>query len=128
MPNGHKRAVTARRRFLGLVAGLAAACGGDRSPKKDAQGRTQLRVQLNWVPEPEFGGLYAAQAAGHYEAAGLSVELIKGSAGVPSAQLVANGKVDLAVVTADEIVQLRARGAPIVGVYAQFLRSPRARS
>jgi NitT/TauT family transport system substrate-binding protein len=114
-------------RLLALAAAsVPLACGGSSTqPEKDASGRIKLRVQLNWVPEPEFGGLYAALENGHYEAAGLSVELIKGSAGVPSAQLVANGKVELAVVTADEIIKLRAQGAPIVGVYAQFLRSPR---
>lgn len=103
-----------------LVVGCKSDRGGDGAgaPKK-------IRVQLNWVPEPEFGGLYAALHRGLYRDAGLDVELIKGSAGVPSAQLTASGKVEFGVVSGPEIVRLRARGGDLVALYAQFRTSPR---
>jgi ABC-type nitrate/sulfonate/bicarbonate transport system substrate-binding protein len=46
-----------RRTFLKLIpaAGLMAACG---KPSK-------IRLALNWKPDPEFGGFYAADFAKH---------------------------------------------------------------
>ena len=35
-----------------------AAC---KKSEPAAGGATKVRVQLNWVPEPEFGGIYAAR-------------------------------------------------------------------
>lgn len=113
--------------LLALLALPLAACQKSEAPAEpSAPQLTKLRVQLNWVPEPEFGGLYAAVEQGIYREAGLDVEIIAGSAGVPSAQLAASGQVEFGVTTAPDIIKLRARGAPLVAVYAQFRRSPRA--
>lgn len=84
----------------------------------------RVRLQLNWVPEPEFGGLYAALEDGLYRDAGLDVEIIKGSSQVPSAQLVAQGACELAVVSGDEILTLRRRGGALTGIFAIFQRNP----
>jgi NitT/TauT family transport system substrate-binding protein len=111
-------------RFVLLVCSLLAGCSSDPAPATN--GLTPVRVQLNWVPEPEFGGLYAAKLQGFFKAEGLDVTLIKGSAGVPSAQLAASGKVEFGVVSADQIVTLRTRGAPLKAVFASFQTAPRA--
>lgn len=111
-----------------LLAGALAITGCKSSSDAPATGEkvaTKVSIQLNWVPEPEFGGLYAAVEKGIYAKAGLDVQLIKGSAGVPSAQLAASGKVEFSVVTGSEVVTLRARGAELVALYAQFRLSPR---
>ena len=72
--------------IVGLL-GLASIAGcGDGKPAAPAPGApTRIRLQLNWVPEPEFGGIYAAQFDGLYRDAGLEVEIIKdpGGAAVP---------------------------------------------
>ena len=87
---------------------------------------TSVRIQLNWVPEPQFGGIFAAKEAGDFKKAGLKVTIIKGSAGVPSPQLTAEGRVEFGVVGGDQLVSLRAKGAPLVAVYASFQQFPRA--
>lgn len=116
---------------LCLAASLAVGCSSKKKGADDpaaaspSAAPTKVRVQLNWVPEPEFGGLYAAVSKGLYAEAGLEVELIKGSAGVPAAQLAASGKVEFSVITGGEVVKLRARGAELVALYAQFVQSPR---
>ena len=116
-------------RIAALACLIAALVGCKSSERTDPAGgekaATKVRVQLNWVPEPEFGGLYAALEKGLYAKAGLDVELIKGSAGVPAAQLAASGKVEFSVVTGGEVVTMRARGAELVALYAQFRLSPR---
>jgi NitT/TauT family transport system substrate-binding protein len=37
-----------------------------------------VRLQLQWVPQAQFGGYFAAQEQGYYEDEGLSVELVDG--------------------------------------------------
>jgi NitT/TauT family transport system substrate-binding protein len=111
---------------------LVAACGeregassapGSASPASPAP-LQRIRLQLNWVPEPEFGGIYAAIQDGLYRDAGLDVEVIKGSAQVPSAQLVAQGACETAIVSGDEILTLRRKGGSLTGIFAIFQRNP----
>lgn len=85
---------------------------------------TQIKLQLDWVPEPEFGGFYAARASGAFAKEQLEVDLQGGGAGVPVVQMVATGKVDFGVAGADEVLIARARGADVVPVFAIFQKSP----
>ena len=110
---------------------LVSACGeregtssapGPATPASPALQR--IRLQLNWVPEPEFGGIYAAIQDGLYRDAGLDVEVIKGSAQVPSAQRVAQGACETAIVSGDEILTLRRKGGSLTGIFAIFQRNP----
>ena len=112
-----------------LVAGmlLLAGCGDpDAGKAGDSSGNRRLTVQLNWFPEPEFGGLYAARENGHFEAQGLEVELVKGGADVPAGQLVASGSVQVAVVSAAQLATLRSQGGRATAVFASFQKAPRA--
>src|SRR5438874_2638502 len=53
---------------------------------------TKIKLALNWKPEPEFGGFYAAQLNGAYQSNNLDVAIIGG--GDQVAQMVAAGQVD----------------------------------
>jgi NitT/TauT family transport system substrate-binding protein len=41
---------------------------------------TTVRLQLQWFPQAQFAGYYAAQELGYYEAEGLDLEIVPGSA------------------------------------------------
>lgn len=84
----------------------------------------KTKLALNWKPEPEFGGFYAAQSEGYFKKAGLDVELIPGGAGQPVVQMVAAGKVEFGIASGDEVVLARARGADVVAVFAVYQTSP----
>lgn len=86
----------------------------------------RLGVQLDWMPEPEFGGLYAAKELGLFAAAGLAVSIVPGAPGVPVAQMVASGTCEIGVLSCDQILTTRAQGGDIVGVYATFATNPTA--
>jgi NitT/TauT family transport system substrate-binding protein len=116
---------TTRLPWVALLAAMLVGCGGS-GPPADSSGPRRVTVQLNWFPEPEFGGFYAAKERGIFEAAGFDVELIKGGAEVPAPQLVASGNVDFAVVSAPQLVTIRARGGKATGVFASFQISPRS--
>ena len=118
--------------LLTLSLGLVAACGkktdaGAEQPSASAAAATSVsavKLALNWVPEPEFGGFYAARESGAYARHGLKVEVQGGGAGVPVLQMVATGRADFGTVGADELITARARGADVVALFAVFQTSP----
>lgn len=115
-----------RRAFLGALACLA-GCESKAGPKADSGAQLgKVKLSLNWVPEPEFGGFYAAREGGAFRRAGLDVEIAGGGAGVPVLQMVAAGQSDFGVVGADEVITANARGAAVVPVFATFQTSPQA--
>lgn len=109
-----------------LLALALAGCADKPTGSGPAAGpaATQIKLQLDWVPEPEFGGFYAARASGAFAREQLEVDLQGGGAGVPVVQMVATGKVDFGVAGADEVLIARARGADVVPVFAIFQKSP----
>jgi len=85
---------------------------------------TQVTLALNWVPEPEFGGFYAARDSGAYTRRGLEVDIQSGGAGAPVVQRVASGQVEFGISGADEILTARARGMDIVPLFTVYQKSP----
>jgi NitT/TauT family transport system substrate-binding protein len=123
------RAMISRRSllFAALACALASGCNKD---KPDAAGTangpamTKMKLALNWVPEPEFGGFYAARERGDYKKAGLDVEIQGGGAGVPVVQMVATGQAEVGIAGADEVLTARAHGADVVALFATYQTSP----
>jgi NitT/TauT family transport system substrate-binding protein len=102
-----------RRTFLQIVpaAVLLSDCG--KSPRK-------IRLALNWKPDPQFGGFYAAP----YQAHGLEVEILPGGAGTPTIQMVGAGSAEFGVVSADELIVARSQGNDVVALFAVFENNP----
>ncbi len=102
-----------------LITLLNTACT-ERTETPAASGATPLSIQLDWVPEPEFGGYYAAREQGVFSAAGLEVDLRPGSPGVPVLQLVEAGKADFGITSGDSLLIARARGADVIALFAVY--------
>jgi NitT/TauT family transport system substrate-binding protein len=81
-------------------------------------------LQLNWKPEPQFGGFYAAQLHGEFSRRGLDIRIEPGGAGTPTVQMVGSGRVDFGIVSADELVIARARGLDVVALFAAYQTNP----
>jgi NitT/TauT family transport system substrate-binding protein len=113
---------------IAALVALAELTGcGPSSPRPVAQEAampTSVRLQLNWLPEPEFGGIYAAELEGMFAAEGLDVEIVSGGPGVAAPQLAASGKVEFAVVGGEQIVTLREQGGELVALYAIYQDDP----
>ncbi|WP_437676522.1 ABC transporter substrate-binding protein [Sorangium sp. So ce131] len=103
----------------GATAGSAPAAGGSA-----AAAPAKVKLALNWVPEPEFGGFYAAREIGAYKRNGLDVEILGGGAGVPVLQMVATGKAEFGISNADEIITAVSRGADIVALFTIYQTFP----
>jgi NitT/TauT family transport system substrate-binding protein len=110
---------------LSLVSGLGCSKKAEPHATADAgPAQAQVKLALDWVPEPEFGGFYAAREAGAYARHNIAVEIQGGGAGVPVLQMVATGRADFGTVGADELITARARGANVVALFAVFQTSP----
>lgn len=106
------------------VWSLALGCNKSDPAPGAAPAPTQLKLALNWVPEPEFGGFYAAREIGAFAKEGLEVEIQGGGAGVPVVQMVATGQAQVGIAGADEVLIARARGADLVALFAIYQTSP----
>ena len=89
-----------------------------------AEKPARITVQLDWVPEPEHGGFYQAQAKGFFREEGLEVVLLPGGPGAQVVPSVATGKADVG--QADDISTLlqQAEGLPLVQFAAVFQDDP----
>lgn len=105
---------------LGLMTlVLIAGCDGT----KDAE-NGRLRIQFDWVPEPEFGGYYAAELQGLFTARNLAVDLRPGAAGTPVIQMVASGQAEFGIAGADDLLIAKSHGVDVVPVFAAFHDCP----
>lgn len=62
---------------LAAVAVVVGACGTGTATQPPAE-KVKVRVQLQWVPQAQFAGYYAAQEQGYWDAEGLDVEILAG--------------------------------------------------
>jgi NitT/TauT family transport system substrate-binding protein len=103
-----------RRCFCGACAALLAACG------RPAQNQKKTRLALNWKPDPQFGGFYAAP----FQKQGLDVEILPGGAGTPTVQMIGAGSAEYGIISSDELVVARSRGNDVVALFAVFQNCP----
>ena len=111
------------RRSL-VVGSVAAVLGGAALPVVAAG--TPVTFQLNWMAGGPNAGFAAAVAEGYYKDAGLDVTLVQGNGSGNTAQLVANGRSQLAYADAVAVSQLIAKGAPMKVVSTIYQSNPNA--
>ncbi len=80
---------------------------------------------MNWYPEAEHGGFYAALVHGYFKEAGLEVEIRSGGHNTPVAGEIITGRADFAVANAEDVVLYRNEGADAVVVMTAAQHHPR---
>lgn len=116
--------------LLFMVAGCQQATAPQStSPDKPAPpgGAAPIEVglALNWFPEAEHGGFYAALVHGFFEEEGLKVTIRPGGPGVRVVSDVASGAIEFGVENADKLLVWRAQQADAVAVMSPIQNSPR---
>ena len=107
--------------LLSSVAGVIAILLSAAPAKAEEE---KVTLALNWKPEPEFGGFYSAQRSGDYKKNGLAVTIQPGGAGQPTVQMVAAGKAEFGIVSADELVLARSNGANVIALFTVYQTNP----
>ncbi len=111
------------------AACMALACGCTRQPAPAASAAAapapfKITVQLDWIPEPEHGGLYQALAKGYFRDAGLDVTLVPGGPNAFVMQKVATGKADIGQSDSTNTLLAIGEGLPLIHVGAVFQNDP----
>src|SRR5580698_2310676 len=119
-------------RLVPLAAfAVAAACafmlsGCHSNQPAPESGLAPVRLQLDWYPQPEQGGFFAAQLLGYYKAEGLDVTISPLPQYGSVAQLVASGKADFGLASSDQVIEWNSNGLPLEAVAATMQHDPQA--
>ncbi len=110
-------------RALALFAALAlalSACGEKEEPAAGGGERRlePFTVMLDYFPNADHAGMFAAQAGGDYEQAGLEVKLQAPPDPSAPLRLLQAGRADVAISYEPELLLARDKGADIVSVGA----------
>jgi NitT/TauT family transport system substrate-binding protein len=103
----------------------AGQADADQMLADDAKSLTKVTLQLNWFPEAEHGGYYAALVHGFFAAEGLDVKIIPGGPGSPVIQKLVANQVAFVVGNADQVLTGRNQEAEVIALFAPIQMSPR---
>jgi NitT/TauT family transport system substrate-binding protein len=111
-------AVLAAAVVAAVVAVVTTTSTASAAPKL-----TKVSIQLQWVPQAQFAGYFAAQDLGFYKAAGLDVTLLNGGPQIVPGQVVAAGRAQFGVNWLTALLAARDTGTNLVDIAQIFSRS-----
>lgn len=121
LPNNVPGRGLGRAAFLGGGAALA----GSLALPAQADAFQTVTTQLLWIKNVESAGLWIADDAGYFRAAGINANVLAGGPGLASAEaVVTSGRADVGLDQIERIVDATAAGADLVILGAVFQRSP----
>jgi putative hydroxymethylpyrimidine transport system substrate-binding protein len=103
---------------------LALAGCGERDDAGPAAAAERLRVVLDYFPNADHAGLYAAQAAGDYRRAGLDVRIDAPPDPSAPLKLLRAGRVDVAISYEPELLLARDKGASDLVAVGALVQRP----
>lgn len=116
------------RLFLLLAAPaalfLATGCGREDEDASNDGGLPPVRVQIDWTPEPQHGGLYQAMARGWFAEEGVAVTVAPGGRNINVLQMLSAGRVDIAQAASNQVLLAAAQGAPVTILTSAFHEVP----
>jgi len=112
---------------IGLTAALAlSACSAPAETDtggEPAAELTPIKLQLQWLPQGQFAGYFAAVEQGYFEEAGLDVEIIPSGGDIVPQDALANGDVDYAIAWVPKVLGSIEAGANVTNIAQIFQRS-----
>jgi NitT/TauT family transport system substrate-binding protein len=118
-PSGCSPADSTERTSAKETASKSGAAATETAPE-------EVELALNWFPEAEHGGYFAALVHGYYKEAGLTVKILPGGPSAAVPQRVASRRATFGVENADRVLMARAQEADVVALMAPLQKSPRA--
>ena len=99
--------------LLLVLLALLAGCG-EKQDVLEPSGSKQVTLMLDYFPNADHAGIYAAQAAGDFKQAGLDVEIRQPADPSAPIKQVAAGRVDVAISYEPEVFRARDKGLNVV--------------
>jgi NitT/TauT family transport system substrate-binding protein len=78
----------------------------------------EVTVQLKWVHQSQFAGLYVAQQKGYYADENINVKFIEGGQGIDVVEPLLNGQADFTIISPEFLITEHSKGAPIWAIAA----------
>jgi putative hydroxymethylpyrimidine transport system substrate-binding protein len=100
-----------------LLLALLTGCG-EKNDVLEPSGSKRVELMLDYFPNADHAGIYAAQAGGDFEQAGLDVEIRQPADPAAPLKQLAAGRVDLAISYEPEVLRARDKGLNVVSVGA----------
>ena len=100
-----------------LIALMVIPIGCNNQKNIEPQELKKVTVLLDWTPNTNHTGVYAAKKLGYYKEQGLDIEIVQASEGGTS-QLVGAGKGDFGFSYQEEVTIARTEGVPVKAVAA----------
>ena len=85
--------------------------------------KTDVTIQLKWLPQAQFMGYYVAQAKGYYDEVGLKVTITPGGGDISETTAVNNGTVDFGVTWVAKLTSANAGGMDLLEIAQVYQRS-----
>jgi NitT/TauT family transport system substrate-binding protein len=105
--------------WLMVLMIAVAGCG----PQQEKRVLDEVTVQLKWVHQAQFAGLYMALEKGYYARENLKVHFLEGGQGIDNVEVLTSGRAQFAVTTPEDVLISRGRGVPLKAIAAIYRRS-----
>ena len=105
-----------------LAAAALAACGEREEKTTSTTAAQPVTLMLDYLPNADHAGIYAAQADGLFERAKVDLKIETPSDPAAPLKLLAAGKVDLAISYEPEVLLARDQGLEVVSIAALVQR------
>ena len=116
-------ALTAALVLSACSSGGSDAGGGDASSGGSDGELTPVKLQLQWLPQAQFAGYFAAADQGFFEEEGLDVEIIPSGGDIVPQDALAAGDVDFAIAWVPKVLGSIEAGANLTNIAQIFQRS-----
>jgi putative hydroxymethylpyrimidine transport system substrate-binding protein len=103
---------------IACATALGIASCGEKEDVLEPSGSKHVELMLDYFPNADHAGIYAAQADGDFKQAGLDVAIRTPSDPAAPIKQVAAGRVDLAISYEPEVLRARDQGLKVVSVAA----------
>ncbi len=107
--------------LLAVLSVVLAACSS--TPGGSSASKTPIRLQLQWFPQAQFAGYFAALDKGYYADEGLDVTILPGAVDIVPATVVAGGKAEFGISWVPRMLAPRESGADMQVIGQVFQRS-----
>lgn len=105
--------------------GTSGPVAATSAPAATTAPAAHVKVQLLWIKNTQFAGLYAAESQGYLKAENLTQELLPGGPQVNAIQSVAGGAAPIGLIgSSHAIIQARSNGIPVKAIATQYQRGP----
>ena len=85
--------------------------------------KSEVSIQLKWLPQAQFMGYYVADALGYYKNVGLTVNIVSGGGDISETTAVNNGTVDFGVTWVTNLASADAGGMDLLEIAQIYQRS-----